>query len=504
MKLTLSPRDLLTLYSHINGYGEIDDTRTVILHQPLARDKEIVIIDDINLSMFISIPRHVDAVKLRKKLFNDYYYRNCIPPPRKKSKYKPTSVAATNDNGSGKYTKGLFSAVEFNTGIHADIKALLKRIDSNDTLHYGEFNQSYYREDASPLPFTDNIFTGLPFDYYEDGNGYYIVDIPSMNGVDSEMRFPGQKQYKLTFTNHLIMYFFITQFQREEKMTFYNDKTTEPFNILLIAYNADDKNILAIKPTLTRFRGRPIEYIEGQLFMFKSSSDGGYPFSFSDVMCIREGLLHPSYIDQSQSRQYDNTFINMRDRNVVVSSLPRSGGGVTFNYQTLYIDLSTLKDYDIKVVDFTSRKQYLLPFTPKKIDKCCLLSLTPPSNPNTPIVTVATTTTTTTTTATVTTKKKKKKRVKGEVLIDNMFTKITPEEYETMKSKQYERPMISVDPSRKKRNEVKGKKRDIPIKNSGPPITTMFNVISKKRDRLDDESDHSSQNKRFKDANNNG
>ena len=382
----LSPRDILSLYTDMdNVHDYIGSTRSVIIHQPLNDDNNVVIIDGLQFVMFISIPDFVNPIRLRKFMTNAYLYSHYIEPiqeekekdetegDKKWSYYKKTNtgggavinhlnpmmipgyIKPQEEESTKKrtYQKGMFSMEEHNDKVDNHTKNLLSRIDLKNTRNFKDYKS------RMPTIFIDDIFVGLPKEG-DDANDEimqkYMYSMP-FSEREVQKKFPDQTQYKLVFNNHLILLYFLNRFLNKD-ITFEYDPTPK-FRVNIIAYISDVNNCTDIKPANMPFKDKPVKYLEGQLYKFKNNNDL-HPLHFNDAEEMAHyGLLHPSCTENFACKQYANTFPNMRDS---IKGITTEVSFFTFSYQTLYINLSSLamSNLTIKKVHFGDRKRVLL------------------------------------------------------------------------------------------------------------------------------------------------
>ena len=226
------------------------------------------------------------------------------------------------------------------------------------------------------------LFKGL--EEYEEGKECkYVLHMP-YDEKDVDKRFPNQKQYKLTFDNHYIMYLFVSLFMRKKvrisSSTTTDSSTTttiyqedpDDHNLIVVGiidFEVDKNHVRAIKPLNKYFRSDNFcDYFQRQLIQFKSKDDElKYNFHIQRKE-VGLGLLHPSFPVPGYSRKssmVNNIYDNMND------SKMESLGYKQFSYQMLYIDLyDTLVVRkcidDIYEVDYTTRK---FGFTPQYYKK---------------------------------------------------------------------------------------------------------------------------------------
>src|ERR1700761_7538679 len=301
--VTLSNKDLLSLYTEIDEEKDcVKSTRSVIINK--TDKNELVVLDNLTFIMFISIPNNVNPASLKKFMVNSYcfsHYEN--PYGNDNNNSNNNTIVSTTPR-----EKSLYISEKNNNNISDHIKGTLQHIDArNNQLFtsyvnknkrkynkYNDHDDEEEDEEHEENNNEDNIYSNIQCEFDEDmnivqglynkkdngddddNNEYYNEEIDHnintelhklYRSKDVEKRFPDQKQYKLIFNNHYIMYYFLNRFMRTP-ITLKNEQ--QVFNVNVIAYEADPNNIRSIIPLNKLFHGRATEYIESQLYRFKN------------------------------------------------------------------------------------------------------------------------------------------------------------------------------------------------------------------------------------------
>lgn len=374
--IILSSNDLLSLYTEIDEVQkQVKSTRSVIINKSNTNTDELVVIDNVTFTLYISIPIHVRSLLLKKWMVNSYCYRHYQNP------YSDNNDTATLNN--------LFVIEKNNKMISNDTKSILQHIDNRNYYRFkshidnGRKKYKHYgnnKEDEEDDEDKDNI-TECDFDKdmdivkglytkksneqdeennedeEEENDDIYInTDLTRMhNTKDIEKIFRGQKQFKLTFNNHCILNFFINRFK--VPVTLRSSDGDNTFTVNVVDYENDPKNVRYIRPVVRIFKGLPSQYIESQLLQFKNNDDKITVY-FPHSRVIKFGLLHPSYMEaysgigsSYNSRNFNNTLDNM------FKMKKEAEKKNTFAYQTFYINLYEIpSSYTIYTVDYTQKK----------------------------------------------------------------------------------------------------------------------------------------------------
>jgi len=164
----------------------------------------------------------------------------------------------------------------------------------------------------------------------------------------SNNRLIGEIQYKITFNNHKVLYYFLNRFRKGD------------VNVKGIAYQVKILKFDSQGRALdTLFQGYNMHYIENQLMTFKNDQER-VAMRFFSFQSIQDGLLHPSSLEKGDASRSSNTFDEMDMAKI--SIIHEGDHRKRISYQSLYVDLhATLMNpiQAIFIVDYMARKDIL-------------------------------------------------------------------------------------------------------------------------------------------------
>ena len=351
MTLALSLNDVLSLYTETDGSPQ-SFPRSVIIHRPKETPKKLFLVDNLTFDVFLSVPRAIDPKELKRHMLNSYCFShfNRDMGIQEIRATKGSSIDELSNNMISHSLLSLFQDCdEYNDAqfeLFAEAMAKKKRPTNYNNIHRNDEGEELSAEEEEEDDEIEDetlalnkLFTGLETPLH-------------MPNASKDNR-PDEDQYRLIFRNHYIASFFVKKFENPIKIRtadgVYDPNT--PFYIDVLCY--EKYNNAGFRAVDKRFTGQPVEYIAGQLHLFKDKNET-LSMRLPVIRQINSGLLHPSCCrgDRNTTRQ---TVPNILEN--LFTSVSSPFRSKTIPYQTLYIDLSEKdEETSLTLVDYTRRQ----------------------------------------------------------------------------------------------------------------------------------------------------
>jgi hypothetical protein len=387
---------ILAILTTLRYNFESCDTRSVYLFDnPHPRDLEggggggktkMVIIDNLEFNLFISIPLDMSINALIRFMISSY----CNSKFGTLEEINRNNAEDDDDENEydGTIPKGYYYNEKANESITSETcKETLKRIDKWNRQNYRHyFRKSYHRSEESNCHILDD-----PDDAIQLHNIMIIKKVESLTPFKPHMLpqenafLVNEKQFKLTFNNHMILAYFLTRFKKAIQLFIPNSGGAKRYyDVKVMDFHrkndiAESRIAPFQKPLRDITKDGITQYIENQLTILredtrkeKAKGDGSFVKTGTlDVVKLRinmkhtsfreldgySGLLHPSYYPMAEyydektngGGSNDSGYIR-RDQPKIhravmndVANFPFSFFKSTLNemvkYQTLFIEL---------------------------------------------------------------------------------------------------------------------------------------------------------------------
>lgn len=347
IEVALTCNDFLSLYTCDDNYHTRSvycckrEDKILLEDETELIQNKLIILDNLNFDLIISIHTDIKLNDLINSMISSYSY-NCF-------------------NEDDSTEKGLYFNEINNTFISNELKEKFKDIDKMNREDYKLYKEDcmklrrYIKQEEKEYEMVNELG-----DEYEKSHHYYkkIEYIPLNNqilnikiirnalklpsSIKSKRRFPNDNQFKLSFDNHIILSYFFNRFKKPLKINNqnYNIKILNPLQLDQLCEESNSE-----------------DFIANRLISFKRNNDFIY-YKFNESQKIKEGLLHPSCINNLDNNHFR---IDNNINHLINHLFFRSKNCISLNqimYNTLYIDLSTI-NYDIFIVNFNDRIHWL-------------------------------------------------------------------------------------------------------------------------------------------------
>ena len=230
----------------------------------------------------------------RKEAYNRYSVERFDEWKKENNKKNPRYQSNNNRSNSEIHQNDIFDEYgRSNLDISYYTDTSSNTYGDNNTNYYNNNNQRKNKKkperETTPFSvFSDLICIGkgkeMITEEYEDDDGQFV-----------SFMIPKELHYRVTFTNHLILYYFLRKFLRNSTVHISNI----PYTIRVLDFEEDTTGLRCLVAKHNAFTTKPQKlhtYIERQLPVFTDSKNS-FKYSFDNKTLITHGILHPSSLD---------------------------------------------------------------------------------------------------------------------------------------------------------------------------------------------------------------
>jgi hypothetical protein len=352
---------ILSLYSTLDTENEIVNTRSIYLFNIKENINRWVIGDNINFSLFISVPNEVSIENLKQFMFYSYWIKTYGSFNSWKEDEDPE--------------KGYYENEVNNENMSPNTKSFLSLMDCYNRTSLDEYNKKQFEEMKKRRNNEEDDEEDEEEDEEDEEVNYenikFIKDVEQLPSPSIyREHLVNETQYKLTFNNHVILSYFIIKFLTQ----LINIKTTRsngvkiPIKIQVLNFHRQC-DLLPIRINYASLLTNVKEldsYIENQIVLIKEEvkdlkrkrnmgnlkqsdvvTKQSYKLKFNgQIGQTYHGLLQPgyytSYDDKLGANASHKSIFNHAknlDTNLLISKLNSS-----LSYQSLYVDLMSFNE----------------------------------------------------------------------------------------------------------------------------------------------------------------